>query len=90
LKTNLLIHRVFFSLLIFLAALVFSNTQASANQDIHKLQKLNHHVVTLYKSKRYATAVPFALQALRLMDHDLQSNPAEFAQALNNLGELKR
>lgn len=89
-KISLPVHRVFFSGLVFLAVLGFSNTWASASQDISEFQKLNRHVATLYKSKQYATAVPFALQALRLTDPDLQSNPAEFAQALNNLGELKR
>lgn len=89
-KINLIFHKSFFSLLCFLVTLVFSDLPASANQSGSQFKKLNRHVVTLYKSKQYATAVPFALQALQLMDHDLSSNPAEFAQALNNLAELKR
>lgn len=89
-KTKLLFKKLFFSSLCFLAVFVFSGLPASANQNVSHFKKLNRHVVSLYKSKQYATAVPFALQALQLMDHDFRSNPAGFAQALNNLGELKR
>ena len=89
-KKNFLFHKLLFGLLCFLVTLVFSGPPVSANQSVTQFKKLNRHVATLYKSKQYATAVPFALQALQLMDHDLRSNPAGFAQALNNLGELKR
>jgi tetratricopeptide (TPR) repeat protein len=88
-KTSSL-SKLFFSLLGLLSILVVSELPASANQNTAQFKKLNNQVVTLYKSKQYATALPFALEALQLMDHEYKNNPIEFAQALNNLGELKR
>jgi len=89
-RTSIFLQRVFFSFSCFLIVLVFSDASASANQDVVQFQKLNRQIVSLYKARQYAAAVPFAQRALQLMDHDFRNNPVEFAQALNNLGELKR
>ncbi|GJL79112.1 MAG: hypothetical protein NPINA01_21010 [Nitrospinaceae bacterium] len=88
--TSMFPTKIITSLLCFWLFTVFSEASAYANQDLPHFLKLNRKVVSLYKSKEYASALPFAQQAVKLMDQNLPANPEGLVQALNNLGELNR
>jgi len=73
-----------------LAAHIFSNSQAIANQDLVEVRQLNKNVILLYRSQKYEEAVPIAIKAVSLMDRVENPRPVLFVQVLNNLAELKR
>ncbi len=81
---------ILFAVLFVVTLGLSQDSLASARQDLHQIRQLNKQVVTLYRSQKYAEAVPIATKALRLMDTVHKPHPAVFVQTLNNLAELKR
>ena len=73
-----------------LATPIFSNSQATAGQDMVEVRQLNKNVILLYRSQKYEQAVPIANKAVSLMDRVENPRPVLFVQVLNNLAELKR